>query len=94
MTDIVSEIKSRRISEIVSRFVLLQNAGGSRKKGKCPFHREKTPSFYIDGELIDFGSKNGGQITVNGKDFSWDHSLSNEEFDELILNIVDAKLAK
>ncbi|MBQ6461065.1 thioredoxin domain-containing protein [Candidatus Saccharibacteria bacterium] len=53
-----------------------------------------TPSFYIDGELIDFGNKNGGQITVNGENFSWDHSLSNEEFDELILNIVDAKLAK
>ena len=53
-----------------------------------------TPSFYIDGELIDFGNKNGGQITVNGKDFSWDHALSNEEFTELILNIVDAKLAK
>lgn len=65
MTDIVSEIKSRRISEIVSRFVLLQNAGGSRKKGKCPFHREKTPSFYIDdnnGFFHCFGCGEGGDV--------------------------------
>ena len=53
-----------------------------------------TPSFYIDGDLIDFGNSQGGQITVGNETFSWDHSLSNEEFDELILNIVDAKLAE
>ena len=53
-----------------------------------------TPSFYIDGELIDFGNSKGGEITIGNRHFSWDHSLSNEEFNELILNIVDAKLAE
>ena len=53
-----------------------------------------TPSFYIDGELIEFGNSQGGEITVNGQHFSWDHNLTNEEFDKLILNIVDAKLAE
>ena len=65
MTDIVSEIKSRRISEVVSRFVVLQNAGGARRKGKCPFHREKTPSFYIDdnnGFFHCFGCGEGGDV--------------------------------
>lgn len=53
-----------------------------------------TPSFYIDGELIDFGNSKGGEITINGKHLSWDHNLTNEEFDKLILDIVDAKLAE
>lgn len=53
-----------------------------------------TPSFYIDGKLIDFGNSKGGQITVGNETFTWDHSLSNEEFTELILNIVSAKLSE
>ena len=53
-----------------------------------------TPSLYIDGQLIPFGNADGGEITVNGETFSWDHALSNDEFTELILNIVDAKLKK
>ena len=52
-----------------------------------------TPAFYIDGQLIDWGNKNGGSITVNGKTFTWDSSLSGEEFKNLLLDIVNAKLS-
>ncbi|MDO4742399.1 MAG: thioredoxin domain-containing protein [Candidatus Saccharibacteria bacterium] len=51
-----------------------------------------TPSFYIDGKLIDFGNKNGGEITINDETFSWDSPLTSDEFKQLILNIVNASL--
>lgn len=53
-----------------------------------------TPAFYIDGELIDWGSKTGGSIVVNGKTFSWESALSGSEFIDLLHNIVEAKLAE
>ena len=34
-----------RIDEIVRAYVTLRNAGGGSRKGLCPFHDEKTPSF-------------------------------------------------
>ena len=53
-----------------------------------------TPAFYIDGKLIEFGNSQGGSITVGDETFSWEKSLTGEEFTELILNIVNAKLAE
>ena len=50
-----------------------------------------TPAFYVDGQLIDWGNRKGGKITVNGKELSWDHTLSGEEFTNLLLDIVNAK---
>jgi len=51
------------ISEIGS-YVELKKSG-SRWKGLCPFHREKTPSFYVDetlGLFKCFGCGKGGDI--------------------------------
>ncbi len=36
------------LGDVVSRAVTLRKAGGSRLKGLCPFHAEKTPSFHVD----------------------------------------------
>ena len=51
-----------------------------------------TPALYIDGQLIDFGNKNGSSIEVNGQVISWDKNQTGNELVELIKKIVNAKL--
>ena len=46
--DLKEEIRRRiDIAELIGRYVPLQRAG-SRLRARCPFHQEKTPSFYVD----------------------------------------------
>ncbi|SDE61323.1 DNA primase [Thermus arciformis] len=73
------EAIKRRLSlkEVVSRYVALKPAGRGRWKGLCPFHQEKTPSFYVDEEkglFHCFGCKAGGDLIafvekIEGLDF-------------------------
>ncbi|MFN4071748.1 MAG: CHC2 zinc finger domain-containing protein, partial [Thermus caldifontis] len=73
------EAIKRRLSlrEVVSRYVALKPAGRGRWKGLCPFHQEKTPSFYVDEEkglFHCFGCKAGGDLLafvekIEGLDF-------------------------
>jgi DNA primase len=43
------DVKLRvNLGDVVSRVVALRKAGGTRLKGLCPFHNEKTPSFNVD----------------------------------------------
>ena len=35
------------IDDVVADYVQLKNAGGGQKKGLCPFHDEKSPSFHV-----------------------------------------------
>lgn len=51
-----------------------------------------TPAFYIDGQLISWGSE--GSVTVNGRTVSWDEAQSGDNFIKLIKDIVAAKLGK
>lgn len=51
-----------------------------------------TPAFYIDGQLINWGS--AGEITINGKKISWESARSGDEFIQLIKDIVKAKLGE
>src|SRR5687767_2877566 len=45
----VRDLKLRvNIADVVSRTVTLRKAGGTRLKGLCPFHNEKTPSFHVN----------------------------------------------
>ncbi len=51
-----------------------------------------TPAFYIDGQLIDWGNKKGSSITINGETISWDAATTGEQFKDLLIRIVKAKL--
>ncbi len=59
------EIKRRvKLEDIVSQHVALQRAG-SRLRARCPFHQEKTPSFYVNPALgfwKCFGCGAGGDV--------------------------------
>ena len=51
------------IDEVVGDYVQLKNAGGGQKKGLCPFHDEKSPSFNVNpskGYFHCFGCGTGG----------------------------------
>jgi len=61
----ISDMKLRiNVVDVVSRVVALRKAG-SRFKGLCPFHQEKTPSFHVDpdkGFYKCFGCGKAGDI--------------------------------
>lgn len=61
----VQEIKERlSIEEVVSSYIKLDKAGANLK-AKCPFHNEKTPSFFISqdrGTYYCFGCSASGDI--------------------------------
>lgn len=75
--DAVSEIKSRiSIEELVAGYVQLKKAG-RHFKALCPFHQERTPSFFVSTErqlAYCFGCHKGGDIfkfiqEIEGLDF-------------------------
>ncbi|MBD8605820.1 DNA primase [Aeromicrobium sp. CFBP 8757] len=54
-----------RIDEVVEQYVTLKNAGGGSRKGLCPFHDEKSPSFNVRpsvGSYHCFGCGAGGDV--------------------------------
>jgi DNA primase len=53
------------IDEVVGDYVQLKNAGGGQRKGLCPFHDEKSPSFHVTpskGFFHCFGCQQGGDV--------------------------------
>ena len=75
--DTIAEIRARApIAEVIGNYVALKKSGNSLK-GLCPFHNEKTPSFYVHpnrGFYHCFGCKASGDIFsflmhVEGKTF-------------------------
>jgi DNA primase len=78
MSSIVEEIKSRlNITDVASAYLKLERAGGSFK-ARCPFHNEKSASFFISPARQTyhcFGCNRGGDILsfieeIEGIDFS------------------------
>ena len=64
--DDVAYIRDRApIDEVVGDYVQLKSAGGGQKKGLCPFHDEKSPSFHVTpskGYFHCFGCQTGGDV--------------------------------
>ncbi|MBA2464737.1 MAG: DNA primase [Nocardioidaceae bacterium] len=63
--DIALVRERARIDEVVSDYVTLKNAGGGSQKGLCPFHDEKSPSFYVTPArqfFHCFGCQIGGDV--------------------------------
>src|SRR3989344_3857090 len=65
MNSPVQKIKERLgIEEIVSSYIKLDRAGATLK-ARCPFHNEKTPSFFVSpdrGSYYCFGCGASGDI--------------------------------
>ena len=73
----VQQIKDRiNIVDVVGQYVALRRAGRSYS-GKCPFHKERTPSFHVSperGTYKCFGCGEGGDVfsflqKMDGTDF-------------------------
>ncbi|MEX0933858.1 MAG: DNA primase [Candidatus Paceibacterota bacterium] len=77
MSSTVEQIKEKLdIATVVSSYLKLDQAG-KNLKGKCPFHNEKTPSFFVSperGTYHCFGCDKGGDVfsfieEIEGIDF-------------------------
>ena len=61
--DIEAVRNAARIDTVVGEYVQLTNGGGGQLKGLCPFHDEKSASFYVSpskGVFSCFGCQESG----------------------------------
>ena len=76
--DFLEQLRERaQLSEVVGQKVVLQNKG-KELLGLCPFHKEKTPSFYVNdtkGTYYCFGCNVSGDIFRYLTD-TYNHSFS------------------
>ncbi len=65
--DVQYVIDNTNIADVIGEYVQLKNAGGGQRKGLCPFHDEKTPSFHVTpakGFFHCFGCQEGGNVVT------------------------------
>src|SRR3989440_507799 len=86
MTSIIETIKAKvDVVEEIGLVVALQKSGKSLK-GLCPFHNERTPSFYVFGESQTwrcFGCNEGGDV------FTFVQMQQSLEFREALLYLAE-----
>lgn len=86
MSSSVEKIKERlSITDVVSSYIKLEKSGASYK-AKCPFHNEKTPSFYVSpdrGTYYCFGCGAKGDI------FSFVEQFEGLEFKQALANLAN-----
>ena len=64
-TDVAHVREQTRIEDVVGDYVQLKSAGGGQRKGLCPFHDEKSPSFHVTparGFYHCFGCQESGDV--------------------------------
>ena len=82
---VVDDIKGRLdILEVVSRYAPLQRSGRSHKAA-CPFHEEKTPSFFVFPERQTW--RCFGACATGGDVFSFVMRAENMEFGEALKHL-------
>jgi len=83
VTDFAQNVKDHSdIVKIVESYMRLRNAGAQRYKGLCPFHKEKTPSFNVNGGAQQFFYCFGCQ--ASGDVFSFVQKIENVGFPEAV----------
>jgi DNA primase len=70
------------IVKVIEGYIRLRNAGAQRFKGLCPFHKEKTPSFNVNGGSQQFFYCFGCQ--ASGDVFSFVGKIENVGFPEAV----------
>lgn len=84
--EIIDEIRnSNNILDVVSQYVVLKRSGRSYS-GLCPFHKEKSPSFYVspDKQIFHcFGCGEGGDV------FGFIKKIENITFKEAIEQLAE-----
>ena len=83
MSDFAQTVKQQAdIVKVIEGYIRLRNAGAQRFKGLCPFHKEKTPSFNVNGGsqqfFYCFGCQESGDV------FSFVGKIENVTFPEAV----------
>ncbi|MBM3719808.1 MAG: DNA primase [Actinobacteria bacterium] len=64
-TDVAHVRERTRIEDVIGEYIQLKSAGGGQRKGLCPFHDEKSPSFHVTpsrGFYHCFGCQESGDV--------------------------------
>jgi DNA primase len=83
VSDFAQTVKQQAdIVKVIEGYIRLRNAGAQRFKGLCPFHKEKTPSFNVNGGSQQFFYCFGCQ--ASGDVFSFVAKIENVGFPEAV----------
>jgi DNA primase len=83
VSDFAQSVKQQvDIVKVIEGYLRLRNAGAQRFKGLCPFHKEKTPSFNVNGGSQQFFYCFGCQAT--GDVFTFVGKIENVSFPEAV----------